>query len=343
MMPLAASEVAGRLGFSGSMPHWAEGLADVDLAGGAPALPALPAPDEAAAVLARLGVAPQDAEEVVATLPSPERTPELWWLLERCHRQLARAVGVPEAPRGWWPQLPAALGAAGGCFYAHLYLSMVPVTLAYHRSRGVPEDISWATLADLARHMEINRRLRGTVGVDEPWWMTLHLRGEVYECGRLQYHVHQLGPAGEVYWYPEDEAAERGVGWRIGDPALGIHIPESGPLTPELCEASLATAREFAKACFPERDRRIATCASWLLDDQLAEYLPADSNIIRFQRRFEVVPGGWEHSEGVLSFVFHRNEPDLDALPQETTLQRAVVAHLRNGGQWRGRTGWFEL
>jgi hypothetical protein len=45
----------------------------------------------------------------------------------------------------------------------------------------------------------------------------------------------------------------------------------------------------------------------------------------------------------LLSFVFHRKEPDLDALPQETTLQRAVVAHLRGGGHWHGRTGWFEL
>jgi hypothetical protein len=97
------------------------------------------------------------------------------------------------------------------------------------------------------------------------------------------------------------------------------------------------------KTCFPKPDRRIATCTSWLLDEQLADYLPAESNIMEFQRRFEVVPGAWEHDEGVLSFVFHRKEPDLDALPQETTLQRAVVAHLRSGEHWRARTGWMQL
>jgi hypothetical protein len=47
-------------------------------------------------------------------------------------------------------------------------------------------------------------------------------------------------------------------------------------------------------------------------------------------------------------FVFHRrydglNVPTtlLDELPQQTTLQRAIVAHLRAGGHWHSRTGWF--
>jgi hypothetical protein len=33
----------------------------------------------------------------------------------------------------------------------------------------------------------------------------------------------------------------------------------------------------------------------------------------------------------------------LDDLPQRTTLERAIVAHLRAGGHWRARTGWFEF
>src|SRR5262249_22677272 len=90
--------------------------------------------------------------------------------------------------------------------------------------------------------------------------------------------------------------------------------------------------------------RRVATCTSWLLDDQLAEYLPADSNILAFQRRFEPVPGAQDDDASMLRAVFGADHAQaLDALPQETTLQRAVVRHLRSGRHWRMRTGWYDV
>jgi hypothetical protein len=48
----------------------------------------MPAVD--AVALGRLGVDPEDAAEVLRTVPSPERDPEIWWLLEqsRCTIQL---------------------------------------------------------------------------------------------------------------------------------------------------------------------------------------------------------------------------------------------------------------
>jgi hypothetical protein len=33
----------------------------------------------------------------------------------------------------------------------------------------------------------------------------------------------------------------------------------------------------------------------------------------------------------------------LNALPQRTTLERAVVEHLCRGRHWRMRTGWLQL
>ena len=91
-------------------------------------------------------------------------------------------------------------------------------------------------------------------------------------------------------------------------------------------------------------------CNSWLLDDQLARYLPEDSNILGFQRRFRV-PDEAPVSDGdltILKFVFDRPETplrpgELDALPQRTTLERAVVGHLRDGGHWYSRAGWYDL
>jgi hypothetical protein len=94
----------------------------------------------------------------------------------------------------------------------------------------------------------------------------------------------------------------------------------------------------------PDGPPRIATCTSWILDEQLAEYLPTDSNILSFQRRFTIVPGARDNDEAVLHFVFGSERPkELNALPQRTTLERAVVEHLRRGRHWRMRTGWLQL
>ena len=67
--------------------------------------------------------------------------------------------------------------------------------------------------------------------------------------------------------------------------------------------------------------------------------LPADSNIVRFQRRFELAGEGEDGNADVLRFVFHTFDPDLDRLTPRTTLERALVEHMRAGGQWRSPPG----
>jgi hypothetical protein len=118
-------------------------------------------------------------------------------------------------------------------------------------------------------------------------------------------------------------------------------------MTPAACDDSFERAKGFFAEFSPLRDqrRRLATCWSWLLDDQLADWLSAESNIMRFQRRFELVPGSVEDDEEMLRFVFRVPEPlaCLDSLPQRTALERAAVAHLRAGGHWRLRSGWVDL
>jgi hypothetical protein len=130
-----------------------------------------------------------------------------------------------------------------------------------------------------------------------------------------------------------------------GDFALNVHIPDFlGPITPAACDRSLARAREFFARHFPEETYRVATCHSWLLDPQLAEYLPKDSNIVRFQDRFRFAYEKKEAEDDVpVGFVFGDPELPLDGLPRRTTLERAIGDHLRAGRHWYSGHGWFEL
>jgi len=281
------------------------------------------------AIFERLAIDESDRHEVLAAWPSPETDPETWRSLRRAYHTLVADMG------GYAPlQLPGPVTEStllGRYFFVYVYLAALADVRRFHLQRGIPDDISWATLSDLGRNLKRDRLLLGDGGLRTSGWLTLHFRGSIYQLGRLQFNRVNI------------RAAHVADAFREGEPTLGIHIPESGPLTPEACDDSLAQARPFFSRHFPETPTRLAICTSWLLDPQLAEYLAPDSNIVRFGRRFTLVGDGYDGDADVLRFVFHRIAPRIDDLPQRTTLERAIVAHLRAGRHWRNRTGWVEL
>lgn len=323
------AEIAELARFVALPPEQTDWLAELAAATG----PDLPLPDETQArrLLTLLDIPAGDHAEALAAAPHPDRDPQLWWLLQHGRRLLGQRLG-DQSPLASWPELPERLGAAGRWFYLWTFLAATPQLLAYHERHGVDASVTAATLADLGSKAALRRRTRGAAGLDKQDWFTLHYRGLLYALGRLQFNVSRI----------RDEA----VTLTPGTPCLGTHIPETGPMMPAECDASFAAAPGFFAAHFGTR-YPVATCTSWLLDDQLADYLPADSNILRFQRRFRLVDDGFadglDGDANVLEFVFRRIGADLDQLPRDTTLQRAVVDHLRAGHHWRVRTGYLHL
>jgi hypothetical protein len=123
-----------------------------------------------------------------------------------------------------------------------------------------------------------------------------------------------------------------------------VHIPPGPPLTPEACDDSFARALPFFRRHVPGGPYTVATCGSWLLDPQLVGMIGADSNIVRFQRRFIPVPdASWPGDEDVLRFVFGDPHAEVAALAPTTRLERAIVAHLNAGSHFRTTLGWARL
>jgi len=291
----------------------------------------LPGPAQAAALLDRLGLAEADRAAMLAARPSPAGTPFQWWRLERARRQLVTGLGQLD---GWlhWPPLRAPY------LYPWALLGALPEVLDYHAGLGIPAEVSWATFADLGRHLALGRRVTGRPGLLSPGWLTPHFRGVLFHLGRLQYL--RVGDVARL-WHDTD----------LTGPALDIHIPATGALSPPVVDASLDHATAFFRKHFPDTAYRYAWCNSWLLDPQLVGYLSGDANIVAFQRRFRLLPPEPEQPDddlAVLEFVFLRERKplhpgELDRLPQETALQRAIVTHLRAGRHWYFRPGWLAL
>lgn len=280
-------------------------------------------PDDATArdVLRRMIVPPHAVEEMVAAMPTPSTHPEAWWLLERLYDALVDESGRAEPP---WPAPQETGDPLTRYFHLYAFLAGVPHVLALHGARGIPEDVTFETLQDVGLQVAHYQTRKGLPGFDGAFWVWKHFRGNVFRLGRLQFD-------------PSDKV----VG---AEPLLDVHIPAIGPLDPRACDDAFARAREFFAKHYPETPLRRAICRSWLMDDQLAGHLPESSNIVRFQRRFTSLPGFSKlGDDDLLLFVFGWIPDDLADLPQDTSMQRAAVEHLRDGRHWYIRDGVLEL
>jgi hypothetical protein len=299
--------------------------------------PELPSNQDAAELMERLGVEPVDQATTLAARPDPAAHPELWWVLDRTYHDLLAGMGIPPAGLGW-PALPSQTGPVGRHLYVWVCLAILPHVRAYHADHDVSDEVSWVSLAGLGQELTNARLLSGHAGLDASWGLPRTFAGVSYRLGRLTFDRQRPWPHGMEHPLLAP-----------GQSGLNTHIPADGRLDPDAADDSFAQARTFFPSRFPEQVAGFG-CHSWLMDDQLAAYLPSTSNILRFQRRFEYFNDQEQADWAVLGNLFHRRYDGphvpaglLDELPQETTLQRAIVAHLRAGGHWYNRTGWFPI
>lgn len=284
-----------------------------------------------------LEIPEEDIPDVLALVDTLAADPDLWWVLERAVWSLVRHMGVVESPPRFAP-LRDVNDPVYRHFYVLVFVAALPYVRTYHHSRDIPEDIAQATLADLGRNVRVHRKREGVGGLGVMWWLMLHFRGMIYQLGRLQFERAFMGEqiAGS--------AREAGYDVNPGTPVLSVHIPDfSGPMTPDACDDSVARAKAFFPKYFPEEHYDFAVCQSWLLDPRLKDHLRPESNIIRFQERFHLAGQGWDSTDGIMQFVFGRTSKDIDAVTPATSLERAVVDHIREGGKWWGYGGWFHL
>ncbi|MEQ4208469.1 acyltransferase domain-containing protein [Actinopolymorpha sp. B9G3] len=248
------------------------GLAQLALTGSPNFNVVLPDPDDAVSDLLRLAVPHEDIDAIVRCLPVLRPPGPLRWLLERCVHLLAHCMDHPHTGRRF-PTFPNQSKPVRRYFYVLVFLAMLPQLRMLHRQRGIPEHVSWLTLTDLGRRVAVHHRFHGVGGLRDPNSLVHHFTGTLYQLGRLQFERATLNKR------LGSSIARAGLPYRPGDPCLSVHIPDyCGPLSPQACNNSFAAAREFFARHFPGERYRIAVCESWLLDTQLAEYLPADSN-----------------------------------------------------------------
>ena len=191
---------------------------------------------------------------------------------------------------------------------------------------GIPEQVFWDGLKDLAIWAEDYWEKHGVPGIAEWGWVATTLTMKVFRIGRLQFEPTQLDGAVDCdsQIYP------------AGTAVLNVHIPAGQPLDVEEVQAAMDYAPGFFKTYF-SKESALFICHSWLLSPQLKELLPEDSRIIRFQNLFSVYEVDQERQAE--ERVFGHLEEHPEAYPEETSLQRKMKASLLAGksyGMGRG-------
>ncbi|MFJ3956832.1 acyltransferase domain-containing protein [Arthrobacter sp. NPDC090010] len=242
--------------------------------------------------------------------------------------EVLAAMEILRERLGSFPGGYASNSGFGEFVWLEAYLRFTPELLEYWNGLNIPAEVAEATLADLGRHVDISRRVFGHFSLETFGWLSLHYAGSLFQLGRLQFHLLQ-----------HHEDAE----WaRPGEWLLSVHIPEGGGLSPAAVDDSMSRAVTFFAEFFPDKPVQQAECISWLLDPELTRRLPA-SNMARFAQRFALDRTSASPGDAVY-FTFRKRGLDgLDQLPRESSLQRAVLEHLDDGGEWGLGHGHLEL
>ena len=215
-------------------------------------------------------------------------------------------------------------------FGALVYTVAIEDMEKLYKEKNLPNDILLATIHDMSVWINRHYNWFGEWGFIQYNWLRLHLRAQIFKLGRLQFE-----PA-EVKEAPPEES---GLNLKKGDPVLHVHIPRGGKMDEAACLDSFERAKKF----FPEYlnyDFKAFGCFTWLFDPNFEKLLPPDSNIIKFQKMFNICKHGNEDYGG-LEYVFvNIKKENIKDAPRDTSFRKAVAEHILSGGIMQSGSGY---
>lgn len=181
-----------------------------------------------------------------------------------------------------------------------------------YSSKGISDQIYIETMKCFTRFISECKRETGVYAFDRAFWTARQVNGKLFRIGELEYEM---------------------VTFK-SKPTISVHIPSDSIMTDENCNDSLDKANDFFKRFFNEFDGCDYICESWLMMPELKKFLKPDSNIIKFQNRFDIKEIDYNDKE-FFTWVFNTKNTDaISDLPEKSSLQRNLKNYLLNGGKF---------
>ena len=183
---------------------------------------------------------------------------------------------------------------------------------------GISEEIYIASMAAFSRFVREHRESYGIYGFDRGSWTPRQVSARLFRIGQLEYELTALE----------------------GEAAVSLHIPTDVDLGPEVLVPSLREGLAELYRLFPAYRGKPVYCHSWLLSPQLKDFLPENSNILHFQKLFDITPDKTP-GNNVLLWVFKNPKLPKEDYPEDTGLQRKLKRFFLDGGQFLEGMGYL--
>jgi hypothetical protein len=181
--------------------------------------------------------------------------------------------------------------------------------------KNISDIVYYDTFSELAIWAGNCRRLTGTLGIENIEWVSRSLQMRIFRLGRLQFEPATLSESYRI----------AGRVLNAGTLVLNVHIPQGSPLRKSECEASYRQALSFFHGIMPA-----FFCRSWLLYPALNELLPEYSNILAFQKPYQILETD-DFDRQAEERLFGTLSDDPTLYPQITVLQSKARARLISG------------
>lgn len=194
--------------------------------------------------------------------------------------------------------------------------------------KGLPLPYYQKSVADLKYKLDECLLIYGVVGSFVSNWFIGFFRLTRFGIGRLQFEVIPF----------DDNYNKNGLTLTPETKVINVHIPRSKePLTEEACLKAYEEAKEFFKDEVTLSPCPFV-CHSYLLYPKNEMFLPPETNTYRFFKSFEIISSETDKERKDLWRIFDTQEKNLDRLPADTSMRRAFINYIKNGGKLgRGR------
>lgn len=191
--------------------------------------------------------------------------------------------------------------------------------------KGLDMQIFHNSILDLKWKIEECKVVKGICGSFVANWFCGFFTLERFALGRLQFEI----ISSPIDYDKNGVKLEKNI-----TKVINVHIPRTGtPIDKDSCDDSYRQAKEFYKDLVGEKT--VFICDSWLLYPGNFEILPEYTNTYRFMSEYDIVDSNVNYGESLWR-LFDTDEKNPDRLPQNGTLRRCYVEHLKKGG----RVGW---